>query len=606
MRLRIWSCFVFYLVFSFLALLQIADSAIDLIYRDRILPGIEMAGIKVGGLTREGAWALLAPRLASAAETPLVFHHGSFKLTQTPANLGFSSDRETALFPAFESNRLLLPLRIKGKLLALAGNISLPVGWKVDSARLSQLVENSLAPSLERETRDAQLELKNREVQLKPAVVGAIIDRRLLQARLEEYLGKLQSEPILIPVIEKEPAISNDEALKAQNIITNQLTRPITLKAGFDNFLLNEERLWEMVKIVSDNGKLKTELDDTKLLGYLREIESKVNQELQSARLVIKDGRAIEFVPPRDRVRLLVNESLEKIKRVSVVTSEVEKEVELAREIKSPEISLAATNDLGINTLVARGTSNFKGSPPNRRHNIRVGMERFNGVIVEPGETFSFIKALGRVDASTGYRPELVIKGDETIPEFGGGLCQVSTTAFRAILNGGYPVVERQNHSYRVIYYEPAGSDATIYPPRPDLKFTNDTPGAILIHTYLKGDDAYFDFYGTALPRKVVLDGPYILKTTSYSAPVYIETSSLPPGVIKQVDIAHRGADTVLYRYLYNETGTLLRKDTFKSHYIPWPAKFLVGKIEAPQVPTDLKQAPPVSEQKEEASVPLR
>lgn len=131
------------------------------------------------------------------------------------------------------------------------------------------------------------------------------------------------------------------------------------------------------------------------------------------------------------------------------------------------------------------------------------------GVIVEPGETFSFNKYLGEVDGEHGFLPELVIKKSGTVPEFGGGLCQVSSTAFRAAMDAGLPITERRNHAYAVQYYAPQGTDATIYPGVVDLKFTNDTPGSILVWPYEKdANTLIFDFYGTKDGRQVILEKP--------------------------------------------------------------------------------------------------
>ncbi|MFH1088605.1 MAG: VanW family protein, partial [Patescibacteria group bacterium] len=218
---------------------------------------------------------------------------------------------------------------------------------------------------------------------------------------------------------------------------------------------------------------------------------------------------------------------------------------------------------------------------------------KFNNVIIKPDENFSFNKLLGTVDASTGYLPELVIKGDETTPEFGGGLCQVSTTTFRAALDGGYPIIARRNHSYRVSYYEPAGTDATVYQPYPDFQFLNDTPYHLLIHTYIEGNNLHFDFYSTSTGIRVELEGPRVYDITEPPPPVYIETSTLPEGEQKKIDTAHRGADAILYRHIFDEHGKEIRKDIFKSHYVPWPEKYLVGVSQAPKVETNLGNVPP-------------
>ena len=308
----------------------------------------------------------------------------------------------------------------------------------------------------------------------------------------------------------------------------------------------------------------------------------------------MRDNRVTAFRADQPGVTLKVEPAVELVQAHLFTDNRT---LDLPVDYVEPATKLADLNQLGLVSLVAQGSSNFRGSPNNRRHNIRIGAGRFDLVLVAPGDTFSFNRALGAVDASTGYLPELVIKGDETIPEYGGGLCQVSTTAFRAILNGGYPVVARKNHSYRVSYYEPAGTDATIYPPYPDLQFTNDSPGHILMDTWIDGDNLYFDFYGTPTGRTVQLEGPTIYNVTGYPEPVYIETSTIPAGEVRQVDSAHRGADAVLYRYVYDASGKQIASDEFRSHYIPWPAKYLVGMPEAPKVEADLENvAPPAPE----------
>src|SRR3990167_5340600 len=160
--------------------------------------------------------------------------------------------------------------------------------------------------------------------------------------------------------------------------------------------------------------------------------------------------------------------------------------------------------------VVGRGESNFAGSPANRRVNIRVGAEKYHGLIIKPGQEFSFNEFLGDVDAAHGFLPELVIKRDGLKPEFGGGLCQVSSTAFRAAMNTGLPIVERKNHAYAVQYYAPQGTDATIYPGSVDLRFVNDTPAHILIWPYIKDTNKLvFEFYGTKDSRKVTLQKPF-------------------------------------------------------------------------------------------------
>lgn len=243
-----------------------------------------------------------------------------------------------------------------------------------------------------------------------------------------------------------------------------------------------------------------------RIYAYLKTLSLQINRPPVEPILEIKNDRVTNFSPPQNGLTLnLFNSTFAAIEALDrQATSSA-----LVVEINPPQTSLAETNTLGINQLLATGESDFKGSPKNRVHNIKVGIGKFKGVIIKPGEEFSFNKYLGPVEAEAGFLPELVIKSNGTVPELGGGLCQVSTTVFRAAMNTGLPITQRKNHSYAVQYYAPQGTDATIYPGSVDLKFVNDTPGHILIWPYIKDTSILvFEFYGTPDNRKVTLLKP--------------------------------------------------------------------------------------------------
>lgn len=205
----------------------------------------------------------------------------------------------------------------------------------------------------------------------------------------------------------------------------------------------------------------------------------------------------------------------------------------------------------GIIELVTIGESDYAGSPVNRRHNIGVGLTRFNGALIPKGEEFSFNKILGPVNGYTGYRPELTIMGEKTLPEFGGGLCQVSTTAYRGVWLAGFPITSRRNHSYAVRYYAPAGTDATIYPPTTDMRFMNDTNGALLIQTHAENERAYFVYYGTKpKERSVELVGPFTWDPVGPPPDRMEYTSEIPPGEVRVVSKPVSGMKAMWYRYI--------------------------------------------------------
>ena len=245
------------------------------------------------------------------------------------------------------------------------------------------------------------------------------------------------------------------------------------------------------------------------LKKFIADLSRQANKDPVDAKFQMTDGRIQAFSLSSDGL------ALDEIKSFQVIldylqSKSVALEIDLPYQNIKPEVGTDSIQNMGITSLVGEGHSDFKGSPKNRVSNINVGASRFNGVLIKPGEEFSFVKTLGPVDAEHGYLPELVIKQNATEPEFGGGMCQVSTTAFRAAIYSGLKITARQNHAYPVSYYNPQGMDSTVYIPRPDLKFINNTPGYILIQTKIVGTQLFFDFYGTDDGRKTNVIGPTI------------------------------------------------------------------------------------------------
>ncbi|HRH93038.1 MAG TPA: VanW family protein, partial [Candidatus Peribacteria bacterium] len=233
---------------------------------------------------------------------------------------------------------------------------------------------------------------------------------------------------------------------------------------------------------------------------------------------------------------------------------------------------------LGIREVVTVGESVFTGSPKNRRQNIAVGVSKFNGHLIPQGSVFSFDEVLGPVNATTGYVKELVIQGDQTIPDYGGGLCQVSSTAYRGPWEYGLPIVQRKNHSYAVTYYSPQGTDATIYPPNVDMKFLNDTPGALLMQTFTDElDRAFFIYYGTHDDRRSEVFGPFISNRVLASRDEKTQYSAdLAPGERKKVGERHDGLDAMWYRTV-QMPGSGATTESYFSHYEARQLFYLVG-----------------------------
>ena len=258
-----------------------------------------------------------------------------------------------------------------------------------------------------------------------------------------------------------------------------------------------------------------------------------------------------------------------------------------------PAVDSGKLAELGIRELVASGTTYFKGSSSTRVYNIEVAAEKLVGVVVPPGGVFSFNSAIEAVSGANGFEDSAIIWGDRTAVGVGGGVCQVSTTVFRAALEGGFPFLERHNHGYVVSWYGDPGFDATIYTPYVDLRFLNDTDAHLLIQPVVDTADGVlsFRFYGTKPDREVVIGEAVYEDIKQPGDPIYQEDASLEAGQIKQVEWAKEGLTATVIRKVTQNGVT--REDPIRSVYRPWNAMFLYGPGTVIPGVTDVEEPAP-------------
>ncbi len=321
------------------------------------------------------------------------------------------------------------------------------------------------------------------------------------------------------------------------------------------------------------------------LNAALLPLTEKINKDPVNALFTFSNGRVTAFKPSENgqAVNLTALNSQLLSKSLTAMSGQKGSVIIVPLPISTiePEITTDKANNMGIKELIGEGHSLFYHSIQSRVHNIALAASRLNGVLVPPGQTFSFDQALGDVSAYTGYQQAYVIQNGRTILGDGGGVCQVSTTFFRALLNAGLPIVERHAHAYRVGYYEedsPPGFDATIFVPSVDLKFKNDTGHYILIQSVTDLDNLSLTFYlyGTSDGRQVTISKPVITNQTPPPPDLYQDDPTLPKGVIKQTDFAAWGADVYFTRQVF-KNGQPYISDKFVSNFQPWQAVYLRG-----------------------------
>lgn len=328
--------------------------------------------------------------------------------------------------------------------------------------------------------------------------------------------------------------------------------------------------------------------DEDKLLSLLNPLKDSIYKEPIDALFTFENNRVTAFKPSENGQTININQIKDTLlsKTIRANAGNLPPNITITIPVISlePKITTEKVNNLGIKELIGTGTSLFQHSIENRIYNVTLASSRLNGILVAPGEVFSVVKALGDISSLTGYKQAYVISGGKTILGDGGGVCQVSTTLFRAALNAGLPIIERNPHAYRVGYYEedsPPGIDAAIYSPTVDLKIKNDTGHSLLIQSYINPDELRltFNIYGTTDGRTVEIGTPVISSQSPAPEPLYQDDPTLPKGQVKQVDFAAAGANVYFTRTVKKDNKVIIA-DKFTSNYRPWQAVYLRGTKE--------------------------
>jgi vancomycin resistance protein YoaR len=332
----------------------------------------------------------------------------------------------------------------------------------------------------------------------------------MLIAQNKYSVSLLLAFALLFPVSAAQAA---DPLLQEVKITAAQLAAIKTISIQF----VQGKRVWKLspteVKTLyrtrtASDGSVLLRLNPGVIYSYLNvHVSPKVNNLGEQSRFV-RENSTIVLVKGGTKGSIVDGVKTSLALRSALVKGTTS--VPVAMKSYRPSVFSASDFEkLQFSDLLTVGETNFAGSPKNRVHNIKVGTARFNGLVVMPGEEFSFNTYLGDVDAENGYLPELVIKENVTTPEFGGGICQVSTTAFRAAMEAGLDITYRRNHSYPVSYYGAPGYDATVYQPAPDFRFKNDMPTPILLKTSVQGTKVKFEVWGKKDGRVVKINGPF-------------------------------------------------------------------------------------------------
>jgi vancomycin resistance protein YoaR len=580
----------------FIVLLVGFTVAFDMYHAGKIFPGVSIAGIDLSGMTPGQASALITQRLDYSMRGSIAFQEGSKVWVAKPNELGLFLDPQTSASAAYQKGRQGDPLtRIASQFQAWYTGVDIPPLLVFDE-RLAQKYLKNIAAEIDLPTIEASLAVSGVDVVVSPGQIGRTLDIDAALADLRAHLPSMTDGIINLVVHESPPLILDvsEQAEIARRILSAQLVLqvPDAEEGDPDTWTFEPIALAQMLDIerveTPEGARYQVALDAETMRPFLEGVAPQLARWPENARFIFNDDtRQLEVIQPAVIGRTLdVDATLQKINQR---VAEGDHNLELVVNYTQPQVRDDATGeDLGIRELVASHTSYFYGSSGSRIQNIQVAASRFHGVLVPPGATFSMADVLGTISLDDGYAEALIIFGGRTIKGVGGGVCQVSTTLFRTAFFGGFPIVTRHPHAYRVGYYEQtagggintrlAGLDATVFVPVVDFKFTNDTPNWLLMETYTNaaGRSLTWKFYSTSDGRTVDWNTTGPLNRVPPPEPLYEENPELAKGEIKQVDWEAEGADVSVTRTVTRD-GQVHFSDTTNTHYMPWRAVYQYG-----------------------------
>lgn len=556
------------LVGIILSLLLIVILATNLVYRGKIFIGAKANGINIGGKTKDEALKELNQKTETYLQKPITLSDEAETWQIYPAEITLNYQNKQLVDKIYDlTNSTNIFTSLFYEFAIISGFRNNFTDFTYDKSLLANKIL-PISKGVASPVNNATFSIDNGELIISPETLGKRLDLEELITNLEKNISLTDANPVDVPVYNLGPTISEKDLRNLESQVQDYVQKSLVLTYSDKTFAPSKSTILSWVKLSSDKKSEVTRRDPLSLFAkksfnfnstlnseaisnYLISFSDQINKKSKNAGLAFDSSLKI-VSPSQDGRELNINSSIEKIVNSLNKKSGGDKRIiPLIVDIKRPDIREDNLASLGINELISEGITYFPGSPPNRLTNVRIGSSRFNRIVVAPNEVFSFGELLGPVGPEQGYTPGLVILENREEKQYGGGMCQVSSTAFRAALQAGLPILERHSHAFAVSYYTAPygvpGVDATIYYPPVDFKFKNDTGSYILIQTLMSGTTLKFSFYGTKN------------KSGRIRGPEFVSGSN---------DV-NQPSHTVFYRDVLDLNGKVLKTDNFHTYYRP-------------------------------------
>ncbi|MBA4374850.1 MAG: hypothetical protein C0401_01570 [Anaerolinea sp.] len=572
----------------FVIILLLTNLGISLVFAGHILPGISMNGIPLSGLSIQEATREIARSYSYPDAGNILLVDGERSWLVKPVQLGVYLDAQASARAAYEAGRKgsIVTLLIQ-RFNLLKDNVETQPTFIYDQKTAVNLL-NSLAAVIDQPIREASLSISGTEVVVENGQSGRVLDVQSTLDAVTRQIQSMRDGVVPLVIVQSDPVILNADVQGelARTVLSQplSLTLPTDALGQASSIQIDPANLAPLLTFqkIANAGSSAYQIAVNKPLmaGYLASLENDLNQEPVNSRFIFNDETSqLDLLKPATIGRKLDIDS--SIAAINQALQNGEHAAPLSFTFTNPQATdQMKGSDLGVTELVFAYTSYFRGSSADRIQNIKTASARFHGLLIAPGAILSMSDELGDISLDNGYAEALIILGDQTIKGVGGGVCQVSTTLFRTAFYGGYQILERHPHAYRVAYYEQtssghnqklAGLDATVFVPLVDFKFKNDTPYWLLLETYVSSSNysLTWKFYSTKDGRIVDYSSTGPTNIVKSPDPLYRENPELPQGTKKQVDWAAEGADVTVTRTVTKD-GVILHQNRFFTRYEAW------------------------------------
>jgi vancomycin resistance protein YoaR len=552
----------------------------NLLYLSKIFPNVYANSLELGSLSRQKAVDKLKTT-EMLIPTTLAFSYQNQSFTLESASFDFKIDEEKTIGNAYAIGRLDDPLaNAIARFNLLFQPSIIPFQLRYLEANLDQSIA-SMAAVIDEPTIPPTISIISKGTGKTATVSAGRSGKELNRQKLKEQItyAIANSGPVVfdLPVEDTLKPVSQQRLEQTKALAQNLIGKTLTLTFEDNNWDLDEQALINFLSIYET-------YDSEKIASWSGLLANTIDREPQNALFNFEGDRVSEFKPAKAGVTLDSKKAIEGIKNgIQFLADNQDPNYSLSVPVikTQPKITTDKVNDLGIKELIGTGESWFYNSIASRIHNLTLASSKMHGVLIPPGEEFSMLAILGEINAAQGYKPAYIIQNGRTVLGDGGGVCQASTTMFRAALNAGLDIKTRFPHAYRVSYYEAnydIGVDASIFSPTADFIFVNDTPGHVLIQVTVDPKEMYlrYDFYGTSDGRVVERSKSRMWDQAPPPPDLYQDDPSLPAGVVKQIDWSAWGAKTA-FDWKVTRNGEVIHEKTFYSTYRPWQAVYLRG-----------------------------